>query len=502
MTQLIRIISWSCCIAWSLSMLPDVRADVTYTDDDLTIIRMTVTPAAEPVPALKYRLLARDIDLKSGNAASFYYRASMQLPRGMERLRKKFDEVEQLGKWYGTGADATPIAELPIDSVREACRFIDGLILDYLSDAVEQRQCNWQLNVEDMRGVDVIAFLLPEFQESREISRMLALRTRFAIAEQRYGDAVDTMRINYRLAQDVAKLPFLVNGLIGIAEAGIANETMIELIAQPNSPNLYWAIAELPVPLIDLRAAARLEMDFGPRIFPLIQNAETTVRAPEEWNRLFTQSIRDMATVGGGPSAFPATNDLSAGLVATATALEGYSHAKARLIAKGMDPEKVKAMAVGQAMAIYTERTYQRLADEYAKLCYMPFWEMRRRANAVDDALRDARTDGDQPDREVLPVASILIPAWQSARTAQMRLERDLAALRLIEALRMYAASHAGGLPNTLDEITEVPVPLNPATGQSFEYRLDGETAILNLPASDGISGYHRRFEIFITKTK
>jgi len=484
-------------------MLPDVRADVTYTDDDdLTIIRITVTPAAEPVPALKYRLLARDIDLKSGNAASFYYRASMQLPRGMERLRKKFDEVEQLGKWYGTGADATPIAELPIDSVREACRFIDGLILDYLSDAVEQRQCNWQLNVEDMRGVDVIAVLLPEFQESREISRMLALRTRFAIAEQRYGDAVDTMRINYRLAQDVAKLPFLVNGLIGIAEAGIANETMIELIAQPNSPNLYWALAEFPIPLIDLRAAVRFELEFGPRIFPLIHNAETTVRAPEEWNRLLSQSIRDIATIDSNSFALSATNDLSAGLVATATALAGYSHAKSQLIAQGMDPAKIKAMAVGQVIAIYTERTYQRFADEYAKLWNMPYWEMRQRSDAVKDAERNARMFGSASDREVLPIVSLMMPAMLAARSAEVRLERDLTAMQVIEALRMYAASHAGGLPARLNEITEVPVPLNPATGQSFEYRLDGETAILNLPASDGISGYHRRFEISITKTK
>jgi hypothetical protein len=77
-------------------------------------------------------------------------------------------------------------------------------------------------------------------------------------------------------------------------------------------------------------------------------------------------------------------------------------------------------------------------------------------------------------------------------------LERDIAALRVIEAVRMYAASHAGRPPKALSDIDRVPVPLNPATGKPFEYRLEGRTAILDLPASDGIPNCARRFEIQI----
>jgi len=107
---------------------------------------------------------------------------------------------------------------------------------------------------------------------------------------------------------------------------------------------------------------------------------------------------------------------------------------------------------------------------------------------------------GGGPNREVLPIVDQLLPAVQACRAAQVRLERDVAALRVIEALRIYAASHAGGLPTSLDEIAEVPVPLNPATGQPFLYRLDGQTASLDLPASDGIPNHNRRFEISIAK--
>ena len=102
------------------------------------------------------------------------------------------------------------------------------------------------------------------------------MRTRLAIAEHRYDDAIETMQKQYRLGRDVAKVPFLVCGLIGIAIDGMTNGTLIDLIANPDSPNMYWALTELPQPPIDLRPAARFEMDFGPRMFPFIHHAETT----------------------------------------------------------------------------------------------------------------------------------------------------------------------------------------------------------------------------------
>jgi hypothetical protein len=120
------------------------------------------------------------------------------------------------------------------------------------------------------------------------------------------------------------------------------------------------------------------------------------------------------------------------------------------------------------------------------------------------DELKDSTTKdmasaemfGGGKEREVLPIARLLLPAMHAVRNAQVRLERDVAALRVIEALRMYAAEHDGRLPQTLEDIETVPVPTNPATGKAFAYRLDGKTGILELPPSDGTFGYNRRYEI------
>jgi hypothetical protein len=62
------------------------------------------------------------------------------------------------------------------------------------------------------------------------------------------------------------------------------------------------------------------------------------------------------------------------------------------------------------------------------------------------------------------------------------RNDRQVATLRVIEAIRMYAATHDGQLPNTLSDITEVPVPDDPVTGLPFEYKLENSKARLSGP--------------------
>jgi hypothetical protein len=54
--------------------------------------------------------------------------------------------------------------------------------------------------------------------------------------------------------------------------------------------------------------------------------------------------------------------------------------------------------------------------------------------------------------------------------------------LRVIEALRIYAANHQGQLPDKLADVTDVPVPNDPSTGKPFEYVRDKDAATLIAP--------------------
>jgi hypothetical protein len=457
---------------------------------------MTVTPAAEPVPSLRYRLVARDIDLRPGNAAPYYYRAMIDLSSTLGNLRKKYGE--EFDSWYEV--DEIPLSKLPLDKVREANEKLDSIVRGQLKIASSRRNCDWELGTDQIPGVDIVSFLLPEFQECRNLARVLTLRTRMAVAERRYDDAIESIRMTYRIGRDAAQT-FLVCGLIGIAIDGLADHALLDLIASPGSPNMYWALGELPDPPIDLRPTVRFEMGFASRMFPLIENAETTDRSPQEWNRLLAESIRYLQDIGAtgipGPHG-KTTNDVESGLAATTVALLGYSHAKEQLIAQGMDRARVEKMAVGQVIAIYTERTYRRFADDWENLWQVPFTRSIEMARRLDQKMEAARLFGVGENREILPLATLLVPALQVCRGAQVRLAREVASIRVIEALRMYAAEHNGQFPKRLEDMDKFPVPINPATEKPFEYRLEGATAILELPTSDGLPIGNRRYEIQI----
>jgi len=66
------------------------------------------------------------------------------------------------------------------------------------------------------------------------------------------------------------------------------------------------------------------------------------------------------------------------------------------------------------------------------------------------------------------------------------RSDRALAVLQSVEAIRSYAASHNGQLPQALADITEVSVPKDPISGEAFRYSRTGVTAVLESPAPPG----------------
>jgi hypothetical protein len=79
-----------------------------------------------------------------------------------------------------------------------------------------------------------------------------------------------------------------------------------------------------------------------------------------------------------------------------------------------------------------------------------------------------------------------LLPALGRVHMLHARHERDLAILRCVEAIRIYAAAHDGRLPPSLADITEAPVPLDPLYGRPFSYEVAGNKAVLESPLPPG----------------
>lgn len=77
-------------------------------------------------------------------------------------------------------------------------------------------------------------------------------------------------------------------------------------------------------------------------------------------------------------------------------------------------------------------------------------------------------------------------PTYDRVRVIMNRLDRDIAVLKCVEALRLYVGTVDGKFPKELSNITEVDVPNDPVTGKPFVYSSTGSKAVLEGPAPKG----------------
>jgi hypothetical protein len=123
---------------------------------------------------------------------------------------------------------------------------------------------------------------------------------------------------------------------------------------------------------------------------------------------------------------------------------------------------------------------YDKHLDELSKWEQEPYYQVAAR---LDEVVRTTESLRRFPlGQPAFPFGAYAVPAVGRIVLIRERLERQFAALRCVEAIRLYAAEHGGKLPVTLAGIKEVPLPVCPVTGQPFTYRLRGETALLSAP--------------------
>jgi hypothetical protein len=439
-------------------------------------IVLTIAPAAEPRPALKYRLVPATAERTPGNAAPFYYRAVLHMNNLPKDYWKPYDENQE--RWLSRDPAVFPKEEV-------AKWLPAGAWRSQLEVAAYREYCDWDYRIQDLRGLEIFSFLLEETQDCRSLARILRLQAHYEIMDSRPEDAIKTLRLGYQLAHDVAQPPLLINGLVGIAIGSIMNEELQFLIDR-GGPNMYWAIATLPQPLVSLRRAMEFELGMPQRAFPFLKDAETVERTPDEWRKLMIEGLIGLQELAGqSRSEF---TGWQGELVAAAMIAKLYPIAKDALIAGGMDRQRVEEMPVGQVVAIHTARSTEYVFQEFQKLSLLPYGEAMRRSRDVTNRLiKEGHLGPGIRGPGGLPIAALLLPAVEGVRHAEIRIARNFAALQAIEALRMHAAE-TGKLPATLAEVTVVPVPLNPANSQPFAYQYDAisNTATLEVPASPG----------------
>ena len=294
--------------------------------------------------------------------------------------------------------------------------------------------------------------------------------------------------MGYRLAANVAESPILIGDLVGIAIASIMNQTIMDWI-EAGGPNLYWALAGLPDPLVDTRPALQQEMHLPLQVLPFLKDPEAVSHTPDQWRQIIGESLLQMSDITGSRDE---ASNLAGQAMATGLMLAGYPAAKRQLVDSGMDPKRVEEMPVGQVVAIQTARVYHKVYQESMKWTLLPYWQSYRQMRTTYEELRSGGYFG-QPGRipGVIPIAALLSPAIEPATFAPVRMQREIAVLQTIEAIRMAAADANGQLPVSLGDLQQCPTPIDPLTGQLIEYECHEGRAVLTLAPPEGRSAEH-----------
>jgi hypothetical protein len=327
-----------------ITALPTARAVGART------VELMLHPAEAGESAQKHTLLPRLEKQKDADAVPLYEQAIQALPKDRK-------EEQQIYEWL-----ELPAEQLPLKQVEEAIqRHMETLRL--AARAARCKECKWPESKPRATPPDTSGY--------RSLTFLLRLWARWEIVRGGHDGALLAMQTGFAMGRHLGQAPTNIQAQVAMAVGGAMCKEIEQFMQSKDSSNLYWAIAGLPRPLIDVEKSIESE-----------------------------------------------------------------------------------------------------------------------RANLKDYNFLVRRQ-----------FEKILKPAHDRTRMIAKRLDTNLNALQCVEALRHYAASHDGQLPEQLSDISDVDVPEDVLTGKAFEYRRTEEGAVLQsaIP-KDGKPKDAVRYEIILEK--
>jgi hypothetical protein len=430
------------------------------------VIQVAVAGPAKPAgPRFDLSLLPDPLELVAGNAAQYWLHANQAAARGPQLTEKE-------GHWPSSDV---PLKDLPQDDVQ---KFLERhkAALQLADKAARYDRCAWDLPPVTMQNAN--DFYLLDAQPFRQTAVLIALRCRLELSRRQFDKALRTLQTGFALVRHLGEAPTLIHQLVGVVISSLLLARVEEFLQTPGAPNLYWALTALPSPLIDVRKSARHELDTLYRTFPQLRDLEKGKLKPEEVDKQLEELCEGICQLEGRSN--PVWKNK---LAFAALAVKVYPQARQYLLDRGKTAEEVEEWPRTQVVIAYYLSQYDRVRDEAEKLMALPHWQAREGLNRLDKQIQDAVRAN---DGNVL--ITLLFPVVLRVYEAQARMDRQLASLRCVEALRLHADAQGGKLPATLAEVRAVPLPTDPLTGKGFDtlYKVDGAKAVLDIPAMPG----------------
>jgi len=337
----------------TLSLLMFVLPNVYAEDSSLPWIQLTVTPSVETNTESQITLIPKDTELVDGDAFPIYQEAIQSFP-------KDFNSAN-FSQWRKLPND---LDQLPIEEIESELKKLEPTII-LLSQAALCKDCNWPA----IKPEQVQTLLSNDYNTFIKFMRILEFKAKIQIVQKQYDLAIETIKTNLKLANNLGRAPYLMHANIGAATGDVTLERIDQILQSNYTHNLYFALKELPQPLVDVSIAIKVEIDN-------LQNQSILLRSQ------FRQ---------------------------------------------------------------------------------------------------------------------ILEPAHERITKITNHVDRKIAALQIIEALRLYAGSNSGKFPEKLSDITKYKIPNDPVTGKPFIYKSTGTEATLQLEGTEGSEGRDAiRYEIIL----
>jgi len=427
---------------------------------------LAVSPAAEPVPALKYHLLPPREEVVPGNAAPIYLRVIWQQKPEWHQFMQT--EPRRLTEFS--------LADLPLDEAKKVVSAFEYAMVEFAA-AARRSDCDWQHVFTE----DPLKTLLPDAQAMRNFAYAIVIAARVQLREEDPRAATASLGTGMALAQNVAKAPFLVSELVGLAISQTMLAELDQVVSAENAPNLYWALVELPDPLISFDRGLATDKNMLLERFPELKVPHASI----DW-----QGLADRMRAWAREAVSQERPEL---IIDGSISQEMLAMARTELPrVSDFSAEAVAAMSDGEVEVRYVLALFRATYDQWRKWYYLPLPQV------LDSiAARSEELQAETQRREIYPLPSVLVPLKADLLMAQVRASRNVARQQVIEALRMHAAA-AGKFPQSLDEVQVVPVPVDPATGKPFAYKLEGGVAVLDVEDPAGMTRESLRLPVRI----
>jgi hypothetical protein len=422
-----------------------------------------LTPSA---PTAQFWLQTNPLDRLPGNAALLYGDAAATLN---DDIKAKIDKAVDA---YGKGDPNFDSLAAEVESAKVYSK-VQGTF-DLLDVGARRDYYDWDDSFRQ-QGAET---LLPHLGAEREAGRLIAVRALRQIRAGQLDDAVNTLRLEYELGRKVGTEPILICGLVGVAIVGQAADVTGELIKQPNSPNLYWSLAGLPRPTVCLQRSLINEVADIPYTFPELAGDKIENATAAQWHSVFDRIVEygkewgDKSNTGGQAWENPKTiaDEIDRDLLQARDFYGKYFNLPA---------DQVESLDSFKVVLTYWYLAEQSQQSEFYDIMGLPYPLLAAKEKDFQEQIH----------RLQLAEPCNIFLNWTAGinRGAEryMRLDRELAALADVEAIRSYATANGGTLPAHLEDISDTPALDNPRTGRPFSYHVHGDTAELSdsLPA-------------------